>query len=225
MSILKNFLNPEMLKDEYKFNENGVYKIPEGYKQCESIVKYVHGLPDIDSPEIFGMNDNADVAFQLSESNMMVDTILNIQPRTGGSGKTSPDEIVYSIATKIKEKLPELITKEGASKDLFKVNKRGLVASLTTYLMQEMERFNLLIDKIDKSLEELEMAIKGLAVMSEEMDMMYRSILINKVPENWSLIAYPSLKPLGSWIDNLVERVDFIKSWLMDAKLKTFWMP
>lgn len=32
----------------------------------------------------------------------------------------------------------------------------------------------------------------------------------NQVPEMWSNAAYPSLKPLGSWVKDLVMRTTFI---------------
>ena len=82
--------------------------------------------------------------------------------------------------------------------------------SLTTFLLQEMERFNKLISVISSSLDTLKKAIKGLAVMGEDMDKMYKSMLNNKVPELWAFHAYPSLKPLSSWIENLKQRVEFL---------------
>jgi dynein heavy chain len=57
---------------------------------------------------------------------------------------------------------------------------------------------------MEKSLNVLKNAIKGLAVMSEDLDNMYSAMLNNKVPQLWSEKAYPSLKPLGSWVENLV---------------------
>jgi dynein heavy chain len=59
----------------------------------ENLLKKAKALPDVDNPEIFGMNDNADIAFQLQESNQMIDIILSVQPRTssGGSGGKNPD--------------------------------------------------------------------------------------------------------------------------------------
>jgi dynein heavy chain len=86
---------------------------------------------------------------------------------------------------------------------LFIMNKEGLLPSLTTFLLQEVERFNKLIVVVATSLDTLKKAIKGLAVMGEDMDRMYKSMLNNKVPELWSFHAYPSLKPLSSWIENL----------------------
>ncbi len=135
----------------------------------------------------------------------MIDIILSVQPRTSSSGATgkNPDQIIEELANKIESELPELLTREGASKELFIVNKEGLLPSLTTFLMQEMERFNKLVGVIAKSLDTLKKALIGEAVMGEDIDRMYQSMLNNKVPEMWQFHAYPSLKPLASWIENL----------------------
>lgn len=227
MSILDTFVNSEILEDGYAFTSSGVYKLPPKGTDVQGMLSVVQGLPEVDSPEIFGMNDNADIACLASESRYLIDTILSIQSKSslGSASSQDNDQKVDAVAEKIKEELPSLLTREGSNKELFKVNKQGLYASLTTYLLQEMERFNNLIIVMSKSLDELRNAIKGLAIMSEELDLMYNNILINKVPEKWAEHAYPSLKPLSSWVQNLCERVEFIKSWLENGKIHKFWMP
>lgn len=55
-----------------------------------------------------------------------------------------------------------------------------------------------------KSLADLIKAIKGEIVMSLTLEEMMNAFLIKKVPENWKAKAYPSLKPLGSWVDDLI---------------------
>lgn len=60
------------------------------------------------------------------------------------------------------------------------------------------------------SLETLNKAIAGLVVMSEEMEKVYNSFLNNQVPSLWSNTAYPSLKPLGSWVKDLILRTAFV---------------
>ena len=72
--------------------------------------------------------------------------------------------------------------------------------SLSTVLSQEMERYNVVLEKMKTSLHELQRAIKGEVLMSDELDNMYMLPSTNNVvPENWALVAYPSLKPLASW--------------------------
>lgn len=65
-----------------------------------------------------------------------------------------------------------------------------------------------------KSLKEIEQAINGFIVMSEELDSMYIKIQNGQVPANWEAVAYPSLKPLATWYEDLIERVAFMETWL-----------
>ena len=48
-------------------------------------------------------------------------------------------------------------------------------------------------------------------MMSEEMERIYNSFLNNQVPNHWASSAYPSLKPLGSWVRDLALRTSFIQ--------------
>lgn len=68
------------------------------------------------------------------------------------------------------------------------------------------------------SLITLQKAIAGLVVMSEEMDRIYTSFLNNQVPTHWANSAYPSLKPLASWVKDLVLRIGFIQVWIRQGK-------
>jgi dynein heavy chain len=43
------------------------------------------------------------------------------------------------------------------------------------------------------------------------------------VPILWSKKAYPSLKPLATWYDDLVLRVEFFRKWTND-KPRAFWI-
>lgn len=46
-----------------------------------------------------------------------------------------------------------------------------------------------------------------------------------QVPELWMRVAYPSLKPLGSWVADYHQRIAFMRSWLTQGVPKCFWLP
>ncbi len=53
---------------------------------------------------------------------------------------------------------------------------------------------------------------------------MYYSLINNQVPKSWEAVAYPSLKPLASWIKDLNERVDFMSAWLKNGNPNCYWI-
>lgn len=61
-------------------------------------------------------------------------------------------------------------------------------------------------------MENLQRAIKGFVVMSDELENVFNSLMNNQVPKLWHNVnVYPSLKSLGLWIRDLELRTDFIK--------------
>ena len=85
---------------------------------------------------------------------------------------------------------------------------------MNTVLTQELMRFNRLIEMVESTLKDVQKAIKGLVVMSAELEQMGNSMVIGKVPFLWSSVAYPSLKPLGSWVNDLLDRLTFLGDWM-----------
>jgi dynein heavy chain len=88
-----------------------------------------------------------------------------------------------------------------------------------------VERFNYLLKTMRTSLVMLDKAIEGTVVMSMELELMFNSFLAGKVPASWVKWAYPSLKPLNSWMSDLIERVTFMRNWVEKGPPMTFWIP
>ena len=70
----------------------------------------------------------------------------------------------------------------------------------------------------------LEKAIAGTYVMTLELESMFAKFLDNKVPDNWTSKAYPCLKPLGSWMKDLIARIAFMSDWLYKGPPSTYWV-
>lgn len=125
----------------------------------------------------------------------------------------------------IQDKLPKRkFDLDEAKEGLFTKDDKGQVDSLSTVLRQESDRFNNLLQVLWDSLENIKKAIRGLVVMSAELEKVYTSFINNQVPELWANAAYPSLKPLGSWVKDLVLRLAFIQSWLTHDAPPSFWL-
>jgi len=97
--------------------------------------------------------------------------------------------------------------------------------SLAIVLTQEMIKFNRLIRTINSTLTDLQKAIKGFIVMSNDLDSMYTAFMTNKVPQLWMKVSFASLKSLASWVKDLIYRVDFIRYWLINGQPYSFALP
>ena len=97
--------------------------------------------------------------------------------------------------------------------------------SMNTVLRQELQRFNTLLSKVRGSLQELGKALKGLVVMSADLESIFSAMFINRLPDSWANVSYPSLKPLSGYVTELLERLNFFTGWLSNGNPVCYPMP
>ncbi|XP_071807320.1 dynein axonemal heavy chain 12-like isoform X1 [Asterias amurensis] len=220
LTILADFILPKVVHDpKHKFSPSGnYYPPPQG--TYEEYLEFIKSMPTVQEPEIFGMHDNVDISKSLQETKQIFDSILLTQGGRVSAGGGKTDDVLFEIAQDILSKLPKDYDLEEALKKFPVIYNE----SMNTVLVQEMERFNNLGKAIRSSLQNLQKAIKGLVVMSSELEAVASNLLIGKVPEMWSKRSYSTLKPLGSYITDFLARLKFLQDWYDNLKPDIFWL-
>ncbi|XP_048373762.1 dynein axonemal heavy chain 2 [Sphaerodactylus townsendi] len=205
----------------YRLSVLDTYFIPKD-GNLGSYKEYITLLPGMDPPEAFGQHPNADVASQITEARTLFETLLSLQPQTmprGVAGQSREDKVL-ELSADVRSKIPEEIDYEGTRKML-----STDPSPLNVVLLQEIQRYNFLLQAINSSLLELEKGIQGLVVMSTDLEEIFNCIFDARVPPMWERQAYPSQKPLAAWTRDLGQRVEQFGRWAKTAHPPVlFWL-
>jgi dynein heavy chain len=218
MTMLDGFVDEKIMEDGFAFSESGIYKTVETGNRSYYL-DIVKEWPINSAPEVFGLHSNADITCARNETFMVLETVLATQVGSSGGGGLSKDDVLSSLAAEIAQKVPPEFDMAAF------VAKYPTVytQSMNTVLGQEATRFNRLLKVMHRSLKDFGRAIKGEVVMSGELDAMGNSMFINQVPALWAAKAYPSLRPLSSWTEDLIRRCKFIQDWYDNGIPNVFW--
>lgn len=188
------------------------------YNGCLAAIR---NLPINQRPEVYGLHDNADIAKDNQESMQLLSGVLLTQTQINIGGMESDAEtIVFDLANEIISRMPEQFNIDAVS-EMYPV---VYMNSMNTVLRQELMRFNRLTEIIKGSLENVQKAIKGQIVMSPLLEEVFYNMSIGHLPNVWSQKSYPSLKPLGSYINDLLKRINFFQNWIDDNSPIVYWI-
>jgi len=95
---------------------------------------------------------------------------------------------------------------------------------MNTVLLQELARYNALLNTIRNSLKQLIQAMGGFIVMSSELESMAENLTKNIIPQIWAKRSYPSLKPLSGYFKDLLQRLKVLQDWIDKGQPIVFWL-
>jgi len=193
------------------------FKCPPPYPY-EKYIEHIETECPPETPLAFGMHPNAEIDFRTKQCTELFMLLQEIQPRGGGAGAGG--------GVTIQEKIQEFMHRvsDETQLDSNKLNIDDIASKLAedqrgpyqNAFLQECEYMNALIGAIVGSLAEIELAFKGELTMTEKMEALMGAIFLNQLPDPWAKIAYPSTRGLGSWLDNLKQRLDQLNLWKED---------
>jgi len=107
---LERFLNEEkFLEPDFKFSKSGEY-YPVGYESIEKYNEFIDSLPLYDEPDLFGLNENANIIYQIQESEKIINSLIAVMPKTK-TKETSPNKVVLDTIENFMMNKPEQIHK------------------------------------------------------------------------------------------------------------------
>eukprot|EP00667_Euglena_gracilis_P000005 EG_transcript_5 len=218
-TLTEVFMAPRILTPDFKFCPR--YQIP----RFEEILKHrefiAENMPEVDTPEVFGLHSNADITYRLRQAASVLGTILDIQPRqSSGGGGLSREEQVVILADDLLKKLPSAWNKDHVKECMVKIGHRQ---PLNIFASQEVDRLQVVIVLVKRTLQDLKLAIAGTIVMSAELQEALDNLVDARVPPRWVNVSWPAPN-MGLWFAELVKRHEQLNDWVLHDRPAKYWL-
>uniref|UniRef100_A0A3Q3JR07 Dynein heavy chain region D6 P-loop domain-containing protein n=1 Tax=Monopterus albus TaxID=43700 RepID=A0A3Q3JR07_MONAL len=189
----------------------------------------IENLPLANTPEVLGLHSNAEIGYYTQAAKDMWTHLIDLAKSYGhytlsystgeSGGSVSRDEHISQVAQDIRNKLPKVF-------DIDVIRKKfGTDISPTSVvLLQELERFNKLVVRMQHSLAELQRALAGEVGMSSELDEVARALFNGHIPAIWKKLAPDTLKSLGNWMSHFKRRYEQYSYWVDEGEPKVMWL-
>ncbi|KAH8057484.1 dynein light chain binding protein [Aureococcus anophagefferens] len=196
----------------------------------ENYTEHIERLPLTNSPAVFGLHPNAKIGFYSNATKSMWRDLISLQPRSASAGGgLSRDEIISNAAKDIQSKVP-LESLDIGSYDtmivrstLYERNGTQTPTPCQVVLLQELERWNLLVIKMAVTLSDLQ-RVQGEIGMSDELDSLGVSLFNGFIPDGWKKLMPNTQKPLGSWMVHFIERYAQYDKWIKVGEPAVIWL-
>lgn len=165
-------------------------------------------MDSVDSPQAYGQHTNAEINSQITDSLTLLDSILSLQPAKAAAGGKSTEQKTLEQLNMLSDKLPKPLDVRHLKMKM----KLQADDPLVTVLIQEVQRYNILLEIMAVLIKDLADGIKGKNVITDALEKMMKDLSDNRVPVEWSN-SYFSLKPLASWFKDLIDRYEFFTEW------------
>ena len=206
--------------DNFLLSELPNYFIPND-GELQHYKDFIRSMPASDHPAAFGQHPNADISSQIEESNELIQTLVSLQSQEVAVVDDSAEDPLAKQCNELLMQCPPVFDTREIKR---KMQLRSDPDPLKTVLFQELDRYNALLKTVESTLTGITKAIQGLVAVTPLLEEVMEALTILTVPKSWSK-AYPSSKPLGSWMRDLILRCQQLSDWSELELPKYFWLP
>ena len=177
-------------------------------------------LPLINPPGIFGLHANAEISYLNIAANDMWRNLINLQPRVvAGGGGITREEHIAATAADIQQKVPKEYDLMLIAKTMGPERSPAQIV-----LIQELERWNMLVVVMARSLADLQKALVGEIGMSDSLDSLGADIFNGFLPGMFRRLAPDTQMKLGSWMTHFTRRMDQYSAWIDEGEPAVMWL-
>ena len=218
--LLESFYNPEvLLETTTSVIPIAGYHFPNN-NDILTITNAIKAFPQVQIPDIFGLHANADISRSRKEAYDICSRLLALQPQAVSTSYEDQKSSILQQSHMILSKISETF-------DINKVLEKYPLSydeSMNTVLIQEISRYNRLINRITTTLKNIIKVYEGIILITDEYELLSQNMLKNKIPESWIKFSYNSCKSLASYIEDLTKRIEFFNLWIDKGRPQIFWI-
>jgi len=163
---------------QFYFSRAGFDYQVQAHDTLEQYMDAIEEIPLFTNPGVFGLHANAEIIYFTNYAKDLWRSVLEMQTSDGGeAGGMNKEEYIVSVAKDIQEKLPIVF-------DTYNIKKKFEIPTPTqVVLMQELDRFNILLEVMIHSLSDLQKALTGVIGMGEALEALGNSLFNGFVPD------------------------------------------
>ena len=167
---------------------------------------YSYGLCSHGSPnQVQGVGSSVVVQGQIRRAAHVLSAIDEL------SSQSSQQADGPSFESKVKRAMDDML--ERMPQPLATLDEKDVASikdELTLFFLSESQLMNGLLQDLQRDISELGAMLSDLDVHSHQAELLMDCLYHNKVPQRWSKVSYPSLRPLGSWFSDVLDRCSYL---------------
>jgi dynein heavy chain len=118
------------------------------------------------------------------------------------------------------KKLPPAWVKDQVKEAIQKIDHRK---PLNIFCAQEIDRLQVVIVLVRRTLQDLKLAVGGIIIMSSDLQEALDSLFDSRVPPRWVKVSWPSPN-MGLWFSDVIKRHEQLNDWLIHDRPAKYWL-